>query len=55
MAPDAVYRGSHGVDPGVQYFAQGQPTVGSNVGANLGSNMHLGAVGNAPVPPPRPS
>ena len=55
VAPDAVYRGSHAVDPGAQYFAQGQPTGGSNVGANLGSNMDLGAVGNAPVPPPRPS
>ena len=51
VAPDAVYRGSHAVDPGAQYFAQGQPTGGSNVGANLGSNMDLGAVENAPVPP----
>ena len=55
VAPDAVYRGSHAVDPGAQYFAQRQPTGGSNVGANQGSNMDLGAVGNAPVPPPRPS
>ena len=28
---------------------------GSNIGQGLGSNMNLGAVGNAPVPPPRPS
>ena len=55
VAPDAVYRGAHAVDPGAQYIAKGQPTGGSNVGANLGSNMDLGAVGNAPVPPPRPS
>ena len=45
VAPDVVYRGSHAVDPGAQYFAQGQPTGGSNVDANLGSNMDLGAVG----------
>ena len=55
VAPDAVYRGAHAVDSGAQYFAQGQPTGGSNVGANLGSNMDLGAVGNAPVLPPCPS
>ena len=55
VAPDAVYWGSHVVDAGAQYFAQRQPTGGSNIGANLGSNMDLGAVGNAPVPPPHPS
>ena len=55
VAPDAVYWGSHVIDLDAQYFAQGQPTGGSNVGANLGSNMHLGAVGNAPVPPLQPS
>ena len=55
VAPDAVYRGSHVVDPGAQYFAQGQPTGGSNVGANLGSNVDLGAMGNTPVQPPCPS
>ena len=55
VAPDAVYQGSHAVDPGAQYFAQGQPTGGSNVGANLGSNVDLGAMGNTPVPPPHPS
>ena len=55
MAPDAVYRGAHVVDPSAQYFAQGQPTAGSTVGANPGSSMDLDAVGNAPVPPPCPS
>ena len=55
VAPDAVYRGSHAVDPGAPYFAHGQPVRGSNVGAYLGSNMDFGAVGNTPVPPPHPS
>ena len=55
VAPDAVYWGSHAVDPGAPYFAQGQPVGGSNVGANLGSNVDLGAMGNTPAPPPHPS
>ena len=54
VAPDAVYRGSHAVDPGAQYFAQGQPTGGSNVGANLGFNVDLGAMGEYPCTTPSP-